>query len=105
MILGGGQKLTGRLIFIVGFSLLVPRRPEFRKGRCVCHPDRVTYQKDCLYAKLAFHFILCQLLQCVLQESFFIHVRESTEQLADRHASVRWTLRAGKGVSASLGEL
>lgn len=37
--------------------VLAPKRPEFGK-EChhVCRLDRITYQKDCLYTTLAFHF-------------------------------------------------
>lgn len=51
--------------------LLAPRRPEFGKECYACHPDRITYQKDCLYTKLTFHFK--RLFYVIFFKVFFKH--------------------------------
>lgn len=104
---GGSQE---NLFFILTFLLLVPRWPEFGKECCVCHPDRIPYQKDCLYTKLAFHF---RILFYVIFFNVFFKNRSSFEF---RHPlrgathrpsrlSSEWLCRAGEGVltSVSLG--
>lgn len=61
--------------------LLAPQQPEFVMEYRACHPNRIPYQKDCLYTKLTFNlkilfYVIC--FKAVFQASFFIQVWAST---------------------------
>lgn len=92
--------------------LLLPQQPEFVMEYRACHPNRIPYQKDCLYTKLTFHlkrlfYVIC--FQAVFHASFSFKCGHPQHWANHRSSYLSSDLpsRAGDSVLTSLcfGEL